>query len=100
NHVPSREARVLSYGRGNPYVSINTTREHVVPPTGERGAAKVSQRPDALHDNSIKRLIAQKKICRRRTTMEIARSERLHTTASDRVRRCAAQTDAAGLGRD
>jgi hypothetical protein len=47
---------------------------------GRANDAKLSQRPDAVHDNSIKRLIAWTKNCRRATTPQIERSERLQTT--------------------
>jgi len=55
--VPDCETARLSLVNRDPYVTMNTTRENVVPSTGNENEGKVSQAPDTLHDASIKRLI-------------------------------------------
>jgi hypothetical protein len=53
SHVPGREAaRFISWATVAS-VSMDTTRHEVVPPTENVNEVRVSQRPDALHDDSI-----------------------------------------------
>jgi hypothetical protein len=56
-HVPDRKAVHLSAVQSDPYLTMNTTRESIVPPTGKRTNREVSQRPDSVHDIGIKRMI-------------------------------------------